>query len=212
ENSTMTARIQDLLNNFKRRNIEGLYCPDRNEAHAKILEYIPESSSIGFCGSQTLEQLEIIEMLQSRGNNVLNQYDPNLSRDESMRIRKLSIQADYYLCSANAVSMEGDLVFFSAYGHRIAGVAAANRVIVVCGINKIVDTREAAVKRAREYAAPLNVKRLHWDTPCSKDGICQENICSSPDYNRMCCQMLVLESEVDPVRLTVIIVGEPLGF
>jgi hypothetical protein len=156
--------------------------------------------------------MEIIEMLQSRGNNVLNQYDPNLSRDESMRIRKLSIQADMYLCSANAVSMAGELVFFSAYGHRIAGIAAANRVIVVCGVNKVVETRQDAVKRAREYATPLNVKRLHWDTPCAKDGICHEDICFSPDYNRMCCQMLVVEAEADPDRMTVIIVGETLGF
>jgi hypothetical protein len=207
-----TTRIQELLKNLERRNMEAFYCPTRDEAHKKILEYIPESSSVGFCGSQTLEQLEIIEMLQSRGNNVLNQYDPNLSRDESMRIRKLSIQADHYLCSANAVSMTGEMVFFSAYGHRIAGVAAANHVIVVCGINKIVETREAAVKRAREYATPLNVKRLHWDTACAKDGICHADICFPPDYNRMCCQVLVVEAEVDPERMTVILIGEPLGF
>jgi hypothetical protein len=208
----MSSRIQELLNNFKRRNIEALYYPSRNDVHTKILEYIPESASVGFSGSQTLEQLEIIEMLQSRGNNVLDQYDPNLSRDESMRIRKLSIQADYYLCSANAISMAGELVFMSAYGHRIAGIAAAGRVLVVCGINKVVETRADAIKRAREYCTPLNVKRLHWDTPCFKEGICQESICGAPDYNRMCCQMLILESEVDPERLSVIIAGEALGF
>ena len=208
----MNARIQELLNNFKRRNIEGIYCPTRDDAHTKILEYIPDSSSIGFCGSQTLEQLEIIEMLQSRGNNVMDQYDPKLSRDESMRIRKLSIQADYYLCSANAVSLAGEMVFLSAYGHRIAGITAADRVLVICGVNKVVETRADAIKRAREYATPLNVKRLHWDTPCAKDGICHEDTCFSPDYNRMCCQMLVVESEVDPERMTVILVGETLGF
>jgi hypothetical protein len=207
----MNTRVQDLLNNFKRRNIEGIYCANRDDAHRKILERIPEGSSVGFSGSATLEQLEIVEMLQSRGNNVMDQYDPQLSRDESIRIRKLSIQADYYLCSANAVSAAGELVFLSAYGHRIAGIAVGARVIVVCGVNKITDTRESAIKRAREYAAPLNVKRLLWDTPC-KDGVCKENICAAPDYNRMCCQMLILESEVDPERLTVIIVGEELGF
>jgi hypothetical protein len=207
-----TTRIQELLKNLEHRNMEAIYCPTKDEAHTKILEYIPESCSVGFSGSQTLEQLEIVEMLQSRGNNVMDQYDPNLSRDESLRIRKLSIQADYYLCSANAVSLAGELVFFSAYGHRIAGVAAANHVIVVCGINKIVETREAAVKRAREFATPLNVKRLHWDSPCAKDGVCQKDICFAPDYNRMCCQVLVVEAEVDPERMTVIIVGENLGF
>jgi hypothetical protein len=208
----MDPRIQKLLDNWKRRNINGIYCNSKDDAHKKILEFIPESSSIGFSGSQTLEQLEIIEMLESRGNNVLNQYAPQLSRDESMRMRRLSTQADYYLCSANAVSVTGELVFFSAYGHRIAGIAAADRVLVVCGVNKLMDNRLAAVIRAREFAAPLNVRRLKWDTPCSKDGICHDEECLAPDYNRMCCQMLILESEVDPERLTVVLVGEELGF
>jgi hypothetical protein len=208
----MDPKIQVLIDNWKRRNINGIYCKNRDEAHNKILAVIPESSSIGFSGSQTLEQLEIVEMLESRGNSVLNQYDPQLSRDESMRMRRLSTQADCYLCSANAVSLTGELVFLSAYGHRIAGIAGASRVLVVCGINKVVDSRQAALARAREYAAPMNVKRLHWDTPCSKDGICHEAACIAPDYNRMCCQLFILEAEVDPERLTVIVVGEELGF
>ncbi len=208
----MNAQIQQLLDNWKKRNIEGIYCPDVNRAHTTILERIPETSSIGFCGSQTLEQLEIIEMLQSRGNNVMNQYNPDLSRDESMRVRKLGTQADYYLCSANAIALSGELVFFSAYGHRTAGIAAAEHVIVVCGINKITESRAAALKRAREYATPINVKRLRWDTPCFKDGKCHNEICLFPDYNRMCCQVLVIEGEVDPERMTVVLVGEELGF
>jgi hypothetical protein len=208
----MEPKIQKLLDSWKSRNINGIYCKNRDEVHDKVLDLIPDSMSIGFCGSQTLEQLEIIEMLESRGNSVLNQYAPQLSRDESMRMRKLSAQADCYLCSANAVSVTGELVFFSAYGHRIAGIASADRVLVICGINKVVDSRQAAIARAREYATPMNVKRLKWDTPCYKDGICHEEACRAPDYNRMCCQLLILEAEVDPERLSVIIVGEELGF
>ncbi|MCU0650678.1 MAG: lactate utilization protein [Candidatus Omnitrophica bacterium] len=206
------ARYQQLFDNFKSRNFNAVFCANRDEVHQKLIETIPENSSIGFCGSQTLEQLEIIEILQTRGNKVYNQYDPELSRDESMRVRKLGVDADFYLCSANAVAGTGELVFLSAYGQRIAGIAGASRVIVICGTNKITDSRESAIKRAREYATPLNVKRLHWDTPCFKDGKCHESVCLAPDYNRMCCQMLVLESEILPERLTVMIVGEELGF
>ena len=61
----MDPKIQVLLDNWKRRNINGIYCQNRDEAHNKILGVIPESSSIGFSGSQTLEQLEIVEMLES---------------------------------------------------------------------------------------------------------------------------------------------------
>jgi len=208
----MQEKVGELIRNWQKRNIDGIYCDNKNQAHNSILELIPESASVGFCGSQTLEQLEIIEMLESRGNKVFNQYDSNLSRDESMITRKLGVQADYFLTSANAISQQGELVFFSAYGHRIAGIADAKKVIVVCGLNKITPNLEAAVKRARNYVTPLNCKRLRWDTPCLKDGICHNDECLAPEFNRMCCQVLILESEVSSGRMTVIMVGEELGF
>ena len=122
------------------------------------------------------------------------------------------ITADYYLASANAISQNGEMVFFSAYGNRTAGIACAKNLIVVCGINKLSSSLDEAMKRARDYATPLNCKRLNWDTPCFKDGICREGICFSPEYKRMCCQILVIESEVSPQRISLIMVGEPLGF
>ncbi len=208
----MQERIEELLKNWQKRNITGIYCQDKDQVHEGILGLIPEAASVGFCGSQTLEQLEIIEMLESRGNKIMNQYDPNLSRDESMKMRKLGTKADFFLTSANAISQKGEMVFFSAYGHRIAGIADAKRVIVICGTNKITPDLEAAVKRARNYATPLNCKRLNWDTPCLKDGICHNDQCLAPEYNRMCCQILILESEVTSGRLTVVLVDQELGF
>jgi hypothetical protein len=181
--------------------------------HEKILELIPKYASVGFCGSQTLEQLEIIEMLESRGNIVFNQYDSHLSREESMELRNQGSLADFYLTSANAIAQTGELVFFSAYGHRIAGITNAKNVIVVAGVNKITNGRlDTAIIRAREFAAPLNCQRLNWETPCYKDGTCRNEICFYPEYKRMCCQIMIIEAEIEPDRLKVILVGEDLGF
>ena len=208
----MQEKVGELIRNWKRRNIDGIFCQNKDQAHNGILDLVPETASVGFCGSQTLEELEIIEMLQSRGNKVYNHYAPDLSRDESMRIRKLGAQADYFLTSANAISLKGEMVFFSAYGHRIAGIADAKHTIVVAGLNKITEDLAAAISRARNYVAPLNCKRLKWDTPCLRTGTCHNYECLAPEYNRMCCQILVVEAEVSPGRLTVMLVGENLGF
>jgi acyl-CoA hydrolase len=129
-----------------------------------------------------------------------------------LELRRQGAQADYYLASANAISEKGELVFFSAYGNRTAGIAYAKNIIIVAGINKIVPTLEEAVKRAREYATPLNSKRLNWAAPCLADGICRKEICFAPEYKRMCCQILVIEAEVTLGRLRVILIGEKLGF
>jgi L-lactate utilization protein LutC len=208
----MQEKINNLIKNWQKRNIQGIYCATKEEAIEKILEMIPVSSSVGISGSVTLDELGIVRRLEAKGNKVFNQYKSGISRDESLELRRQGSQADYYLASANAISEKGEMVFFSGYGNRISGIAYAKNVIVVCGINKITPHLEEALKRAREYATPLNCKRLNWNSACFKDGICRKEICLFPEYKRMCCQILILEAEVMPDRLKVILVGESLGF
>ena len=187
--------MEQLIENWRKRKIEGFFCADKDEAAKKLLELMPVSAGVGFSGSQTLEQIEIIKKLVERGNKVFDPYKVGLSREESLKVRKLGISADFYLASANALSENGELVFLSAYGNRTSGIAYVDNVIIVCGINKIVPDLEKALKRAREFAAPLNCKRLNWESVSS-----------------MCCQTLIIEGEVVSGRLKVILVGENLGF
>jgi acyl-CoA hydrolase len=154
----------------------------------------------------------VVKGLVARGTPVINQYKPGLSKEESIELRKQGLLADYFLASANAIASTGELVFFSANGNRTAGVAQGKNVIIVAGINKVVTDMNEALKRAREYATPLNCKRLNWNTPCFQDGICRQSICFPPEYKRMCCQIMVIEAEVVPERLKVLLVGESLGF
>jgi hypothetical protein len=44
----MDARIGNLIKNWQKRNILGLYALDKEGAANKILEIIPVSSSVGF--------------------------------------------------------------------------------------------------------------------------------------------------------------------
>ncbi len=208
----MDKRIDALIKNWQKRNIEGLYCDNKEKAAARLLEIIPKASSVGISGSITLDTLGVVKSLEARGNKVFNQYQSGLSRGESLELRRQGTAADYYLASANAISETGELVFFSAYGNRTAGICYAKNVIIVCGINKLAKNLIEALKRARDYATPLNCKRLNWNTPCLKDGICRQDICLFPEYKRMCCQVLIIEAEVTPDRLKVILVGENLGF
>lgn len=208
----MTKQIEKLFDNWKKRNISGVYCKNREEAEQKILEIIPKSDSIGMSGSVTLDTLGIIDKLESRGNKIFNQYESGITRGESLELRRQGILADYYLASANAISASGELVFFSAYGNRTAGISYGNNVIIVCGVNKIAPNLGEALKRAREYATPLNCKRLNWNSPCFKDGKCETDLCLVPEYKRMCCQILIIEAEVNSDRLKVILVDEKLGF
>jgi hypothetical protein len=208
----MDERISALLRNWEKRNISGVFCPDKRAAIEQIQKLVPLQATIGISGSQTLESLGVIARLKERGNHVFDPYAPGLDRQQSLEERNKGACADYYFASANAISQEGELIFFSAYGHRIAGVANAKNAVIICGVNKISATLEGALKRAREYTTPLNCKRLNWNTPCLKEGECSEDICFLPEYKRMCCQVLIIEAEVLPQRMRVFLVGEDLGF
>ncbi|MBI4972207.1 MAG: lactate utilization protein [Candidatus Omnitrophica bacterium] len=208
----MDSKIDILIKNWRKRNILGFYCQNKEQAVEKILQLIPESASIGLSGSVTLDQLGVVRRLEARGNKVFNQYKPGISREENLELRRQGTQADVYLASANAISEKGELVFFSGYGNRTAGITYAKNVIIVCGINKLTPNLAEALKRSREYATPLNCQRLNWNTPCFVDGICRQEICLFPEYKRMCCQVLVIEAEVMLDRLKVVLIGENLGF
>jgi hypothetical protein len=208
----MDEKIDNLIRNWKKRNISGFYCPNKEQAADKILEMIPTEASVGFSGSVTLDALGVIKRLEARANMVFNPYKSGISQQESLELRRQGAAADYYLASANALSEKGELVFFSGYGNRTSGISYAKNVIIVCGSNKIAANLEEALKRAREYSTPLNCKRLNWNTPCLGDGICRREICLFPEYKRMCCQVLVIEAETSPDRLKVVLVGENLGF
>lgn len=208
----MDERADNLIRNWQRRNIQGTYCQTTDSALEKILGIIPGSASVGISGSMTLDQLGVVKHLESRGNKVFNPYKPGISRQENLEIRRQGSGADYYLASPNAISEKGELVFFSAYGNRVSGVSYADNVVAVSGINKVVASLDEALKRAREYATPLNCKRLNWNTPCFQDGICRREICLFPEHKRMCCQILIIEAEVTPERLKVVLIGETLGF
>lgn len=208
----MDVKIEKLINNFKKRNIFGIYCDNKEEANQKILGMIPKDSAIGFSGSVTLDQLSIISTLEARGNKIFNPYKKEISRDESLELRRQGASADFYLASANALSEDGELIFFSGYGNRTSGISYCQNVIIVCGINKISVNLSEALKRAREYATPLNCKRLNWASACFPGGVCREEICFAPEFKRMCCQTLIIESEVVPDRLKVVLINENLGF
>jgi len=189
-------KIEALIKNWQKRNIAGYFCGNKEEVAQKLLEMIPASGSVGFSGSLTLEQIGILKILAERGNKT----EKNLSG------------AEYYLTSANAISEQGELVFFSAYTNRTSAIAAGKNVIVVSGVNKLTPNLDAALKRARELATPLNCKRLNWNAACLKDGICHNSACLFPEYKRMCCQLLVIEAEIAAGRLSVVLVDEELGF
>jgi L-lactate utilization protein LutB len=201
-----------VVENLKRNGMQAFFCDSSDEAKRMVLDMIPEGATVGMAGSVTLKQVGITDELVRGKWTVYNQYLPQLTKAESLKIRKQGTLADYFLSGTNAVTLNGELVNLSGMGNKTAGLAYAKKVIIVAGVNKIVKDVHQGIKRARDLAAPMNAKRLNFNTPCRETGLCDYSACRPPDYHRMCNQLLIIEGETEKGRITVLLVGEELGF
>lgn len=200
-------RIQETIHAINRNNMEGIYAKDREEALNEILARIPPNATVSHGGSYTLQELGITEILRKGEYRYLRQQiDPNEEEEHDIRIKSFS--SDVYLTSVNAITRAGELIALDGFGNRVACLLfGPQKVLVVAGRNKIVDTLEDGIKRIKEYAAPIHAKRRGWDLPCTKTGTCVD--CRDP--RRICNKLAILQYERNRGRTTVILVGEDLG-
>jgi len=129
-----------------------------------------------------------------------------------------SLMSDLLIISANAITMNGEIVSVDGMGNRVAGMIFGPRhVMVVVGKNKIVKDLDAAVERIHSYTVPMTYIRhnmKHWcnfqEVPCVKFGKCAN--CSHPES--ACRNKVVINGQVKQHadRIHLLVVNKELGF
>ena len=199
---------QTIIKNLQHRHIKGFYCPTAAEAIRKVSELIPDGSSVTWGGSMTIRDMGLTRSLHERGNLVVYDRDGLEDRAEIEAIYRKAFSCDYYLTSANAISEDGVIVNIDGNGNRVAAITWGPRnVIFVIGLNKVAQTTEAALSRARGTASPVNAARFDIKTPCQTDGVCHN--CNSPES---ICNYVHFLRNSPKGRHTVVLVGETLGY
>lgn len=197
-----------IRDNFKLRNVEVEFFKELNEVKNRVLELIPKESTVGIANSQTLKGMMISQELANRGNIV---YDKTFAKDaeEAVLLKKKALLTDWYITGTNAISMEGHIVNIDHSGNRVAAmIYGPDKVIIVASKNKIEDTLEKAIDRARNHAAPLNAIRAGYKPPCVDKRICID--CRSKE--RVCYNLSIIEGQFDSERMKLFIVDEEAGF
>ena len=197
-----------LVKNLKSRHFEAYYCENREEALAKALELIPEGSTVGWGGALSCQQIGLMDALNA-GNYRAIDRDKMTTPEEKAQAAKDSMFVDVFLTGANGLSLDGQMVNIDGTGNRLAAINyGPGMVLVVAGMNKVMDTLEEAVRRARTIAAPMNEQRFDLDTPCNVTGTCAD--CKS---ERCICNQILITRHCRPVgRIKFILAGEDLGF
>ena len=200
---------QRMIKNLNRRHIEAYYCPTAAEAVKKVSELIPDGSSVTWGGSMTIRDIGIPQLLCNRGTLEVLDRDKAETPEEVQEIYLRAFTSDVYLSSANAISEDGVIVNIDGNGNRVAAITwGPKKVIFVIGINKVAQTVEAALARARSTASPINAQRFDINTPCKTDGVCHN--CNSTDC--VCSYVHFLRNSRNKGRHVVVLVGEDLGY
>ncbi len=198
----------EIIKQFRKRRFEGYYFPTAREAVHKALSLIEDGSLVTWGGSMSIEESGLLNALTKRNVRLLDRNTAK-TQQERQDIQRKAFSADCYLMSSNAITMDGKLVNIDGNGNRVAAlIYGPKKVIILAGMNKIVLDEEAAFKRIRNEASPINCMRLGKKTPCAETGSCHE--CYSDDT--ICAHFVVTRMCKEPGRIHVILTGEELGY
>jgi len=203
------TRVDETIKNLTQHGFEATWVADRSSACNEILKRIPPTKTVGIGGSVTLREIGLIDKLNEQRNVLYDHWKPGISKEESLKIRKAQQSCDVYLTSANAITLNGEIVNIDGFCNRISAIAfGPGEVIFVAGKNKLVENVSDGFARIKNRVAPMNAKRFGADTPCVKIGRCVD--CDSPQ--RICRGTLILERRPFGTNMLVMIVMEDLGY
>jgi len=202
-------QAETIIKNLEKRQISGYYCASRQQAVDTAMSFIKAGTTVAFGGSMTLVESGAIEALKS--NPDIHLIDRSLAKtpEEIKQAYRNSFCADTYFMSANAVTLDGQLVNIDGNGNRVAAlIYGPDQVIILAGMNKTAPTVDDAIRRIRNFATPPNCIRLNKQTPCAVSGVCAD--CLSDDC--ICNQIVITRRSGAPGRIKVILTGEELGY
>ena len=178
--------------------------PVKNEIK-KLLE-IYESFSFG--GSMTLTETGLKDFILENGKVHIERKTAG-SEEEKIESERKCLLSDIYFCSANAISSEGALVNIDKRGNRVgAMIFGPKKVVIIAGANKITDTTENGILRAKNIASVRNCMRFSLNTPCVKVQKCvdcehEQNICYTTS---------IIKRSFPHKRISVFLIDKTYGF
>lgn len=195
-----------LKNSFNKKGFAFDSFSNKEEAKKFVISKIKREDIITFGGSSSVNQIGILEDLKDY-KNFVDRNNKELKAEAEIK----AFTSDIYLCSANAVSKKGDIVAIDGSGNRVASIIyGPKKVFLIVGRNKVANTEEDALKRAKDFAASQNSIRFKADNPCAVgDMICNDN-CEIE--KRMCAYTVIINKCHIKDRIHIIFIDEELGF
>jgi len=194
-------RLQLLAKNLNKRGFETEIFGSSGPASKRICDIV-NGCVVGVGNSMTLESLGLFESLKINAKEVFFHLPGGAGEAE-----RKALTAEFYLSSANAISMDGHIVNIDGTGNRVAATCfGSKRVIYLIGKNKITETLDEAMTRAKDTAVKL-AKHYDRKTPCVTTGKCEN--CFSPEC--ICSITTIHRQKPYGINTSVFLINEELG-
>lgn len=192
--------IDKTIQGLKVNGIEAFFVENGEEAKEKVLELIPPGAEVMNMTSVTLDTIGLPKELNNSGkyNSVRNKLSSMDRVTQGAEMQKMGAAPQWAVGSVHAVTEDGHALIASQSGSQLpAYVYGAAHVIWVVGAQKIVKNTDEGIKRIYEYVLPLEAERA-------------KKAYGAPGSN--VSKVLIINKEIKPGRLTLILVNEVLGF
>lgn len=159
-----TDSVEKTVAAVQARGIEVTLVAHRAHALQRLTDLLPSGASLMTAASITLKEIGFEALLKDGSHSWKNLKDAILAEqdlDAQRRLRQKATLADYTVGSVQAIAETGEIVVASGSGSQLPGyVYSSNNVIWVAGVQKIVPTLDAALRRVREYSLPMEDARM----------------------------------------------------
>ena len=198
--------MEELINSFKDCGYDAHFVKTKEEAFELAKTYIKSGMSVGLGGSESVKEIGLLNyLLNKKDITLFNQYEDGISMDENIHRRRQGLVSDIFVTSTNAITKDGKLVNADGSGNRVAAFSyGPKNVLVIVGINKIVEDVESGFKRVMEVAAVKNIERIN--NKAIEMG-------KEPKHNldNIANKFSWVKAD-DKDRIIIILVGEELGY
>jgi LUD domain len=184
---------------LKAKGIDVVFAETGADAASTVLSIIPEGAKIMNMTSMTLSALGLDTEINESGSydsirNELNSMDRKTQNEE---MQMLGAAPPWVVGSVHAVTEDGVIMIASKTGSQLPAYAyGASRVVWVAGAQKIVADRDEGFKRIYEWCLPRETERA------------LKAYGTGSGVNKI----LIINEEIVPGRLTLVLVNEVLGF
>jgi len=192
-------RIKRTARALEANGMHTLIAENGDEAKKMVLGLVPQGAEVYTNQSKTLEKLGLFDEFDKSGHyQAVRPMVMSLDRKtQGDQIRKLRSIPEYIIGSVHAITEDGKVLVSSFGGSQLAPYAAgAAKVIWVVGAQKLVGNLDDGFRRIEEYSLPLEDERL----------------LKAMGIHSAVGKTLIVNREVAPGRITIVLVKEELGF